>query len=195
MVKVEGKDQFVYNDDELAKFVEDAEKESGAEVEPKENGKVNGRDTSLGKGINLLEIYEAEEIEKLIKELEKFGLSAEDYEPVDPGAKGKEKAKAPFKLEGEEEALEFKSLRDILEHVRELGKKGMSIQRYKGLGEMNPQQLWDTTMDPDKRTLLKVTMEDAVEADEVFTILMGDAVEPRREFIEKHAPEVRFLDI
>jgi len=199
MVKVEGKDQFVYNDDELAKFVEDEEKESGVEVELKENGKGNGRDTSLGKGINLLEIYEAEEIEKLIKELEKFGLSAEDYEPVDldasSGTKGKEKVKNPFKLEGEEETLEFKSLRDILEHVRELGKKGMSIQRYKGLGEMNPQQLWDTTMDPDKRTLLKVTMEDAVEADEMFTILMGDAVEPRREFIEKHAPEVRFLDI
>ncbi|MDP2942955.1 MAG: toprim domain-containing protein, partial [Candidatus Omnitrophota bacterium] len=199
MVKVEGKDQFVYNDDELAKFVEDEEKKSSAEVELKENSKGSGRDTSLGKGINLLEIYEAEEIEKLIKELEKFGLSAEDYEPVDPDvssvAKGKEKAKAPFKLEGEEETLEFKSLRDILEYIRNLGKKGMSIQRYKGLGEMNPQQLWDTTMDPDKRTLLKVTMEDAVEADEMFTILMGDAVEPRREFIEKHAPEVRFLDI
>jgi DNA gyrase subunit B len=199
MVKVDGKHQFVYNDDELAKFVEDENNESSAEDEPKENGKTGGKDTSLGKGIDLLEIYEAEEIEKLLKELEKIGLSAEDYEPGDSeiirGAKGKDKAKAPFKLEGEEESFEFGSLRDILEHIRETGKKGMSIQRYKGLGEMNPQQLWDTTMDPDKRTLLKVTMEDAVEADEIFTILMGDAVEPRREFIEKHAPEVRFLDI
>ncbi len=193
MVKVEGKDQFIYNDDELAKFVEDEEKETGDEVEIKENG--NGKDSSIGKGINLLEIYEAEEIEKLVKELEKFDLSASDYEIVREESKSKEKAKPPFKLLGEETDLEFFSLKDILEYIRDLGKKGMSIQRYKGLGEMNPHQLWDTTMDPEKRTILKVMMEDAVEADEIFTILMGDAVEPRREFIEKHAPEVRFLDI
>lgn len=194
MVKVEGKDQFLYNDDELAKFVADEEKEAGGEVEIKENGKGEEKGVAPGKGINLLEIYEAEEIEKLIKELEKFEFSAEDYQA--PEVSVKEKPKAPFKLIGEEDkTIEFDSLRQILEYVRESGKKGMSIQRYKGLGEMNPQQLWDTTMDPEKRTLLKVAMEDAVKADDVFTILMGDAVEPRREFIEKHAHEVRFLDI
>jgi DNA gyrase subunit B len=83
----------------------------------------------------------------------------------------------------------------LLKYLIDEGKKGINIQRYKGLGEMNPEQLWQTTMHPDKRNLLKVTVEDAVESDEIFTILMGDEVEPRRDFIQNNALEVSMLDI
>jgi DNA gyrase subunit B len=89
----------------------------------------------------------------------------------------------------------LEDLRSLLKYLIEEGKKGISMQRYKGLGEMNPEQLWETTMNPEKRVLLQVNVEDAVESDEIFTILMGDQVEPRREFIQNNALEVSSLDI
>ena len=79
--------------------------------------------------------------------------------------------------------------------LKKVGKKGIRLQRYKGLGEMNPDQLWKTTMDPETRTVIQIKLEDAVEADRIFSVLMGDKVEPRRKFIEEHAKDVRNLDI
>jgi DNA gyrase subunit B len=101
----------------------------------------------------------------------------------------------PYKVVEGEKETPLNSKRGLLEYLRQQGEKGLSIQRYKGLGEMNPEQLWETTMSPEKRTLLQVTVEDAVEADTIFTILMGDKVEPRREFIQSNALQVRELDI
>ncbi len=155
-----------------------------------------------------VEIFEAEDIESIEKYLNKYDLSiAEFLKPeegpgftysADKNAKKtakKEGLKALFVIETEKEKKESFCLHEVLVFVREQASKGIQIQRYKGLGEMNPQQLWDTTMDPAQRTMLQVKLEDAVEADRTFSTLMGDAVEPRREFIETNAHEVRNLDI
>ena len=89
----------------------------------------------------------------------------------------------------------IRSLKGLAEEVKRNGRQGLAINRYKGLGEMNHDQLWDTTMDPEKRKMIQVKMEDAVEADRMFTLLMGDSVEPRRDYIEKYAAGVKDLDL
>jgi len=102
---------------------------------------------------------------------------------------------SPFTLTKKGETQRFEDRVEFFGAIMESSKNDISIQRYKGLGEMNPEQLWETTMDPEGRTLLQVRIEDAVETDEIFTVLMGDQVEPRREFIEKNALDVKNLDV
>jgi DNA gyrase subunit B len=103
--------------------------------------------------------------------------------------------KPPFTLHLGQRKAEATSYEELRLQIVELTKEGIQLQRFKGLGEMNPDQLWETTMNPMTRTLQLVGMEDMQAADDVFTMLMGDKVEPRREFIEKNAKEVRFLDV
>ncbi len=103
--------------------------------------------------------------------------------------------RAPYKLKAKGQEKSFQSTDELVKAILDTGKQGLSIQRYKGLGEMNPGQLWETTMNPEIRTLLRVTLEDLTGVDEIFTILMGDEVEPRRNFIQTHALEVRNLDV
>ena len=179
-VKVDGLPQFVYSDKELAAITAKEGKETERDV---------------------LHLYEAQEIDELILKIEKMGIEFGTYFnniiiPKADAVKGAEKKiKAVYRIVDSDDVKEVFSLKEALAYIREIAAKGMHIQRYKGLGEMNPQQLWDTTMDPEKRTILQVTLEDAVEADKMFTVLMGDQVEPRREFIENHAHQVKNLDI
>jgi len=185
MIKVDGETQFLYDDEELAKAASKMEKTLGKDVEMDE------------KALNTIEFYGARDMEKVIDKIEKLGFDIlkECAMAVNKKEKDKEKKKL-YKITSEEhDTKELNTLKECLDYVKEIAKKGLAIQRYKGLGEMNPGQLWETTMNPETRTLLKVAMEDAVEANDMFTVLMGDAVEPRRAFIEKHALEVRNLDI
>jgi DNA gyrase subunit B len=101
----------------------------------------------------------------------------------------------PYVVENGQEKAKLRSLKELSDFILETGKKGQDISRYKGLGEMNPEQLWETTMNPETRIFLQVRIEDAVEANDIFSTLMGDEVEPRRKFIEDNALTVKNLDI
>lgn len=134
----------------------------------------------------LKEIYAAEEIHKAVCGIENAGIKLEEYFTPHP---------AGYELTEEKESLSVKSLVNLVEEVKNIAKKGLEVQRYKGLGEMNPDQLWTTTMNPETRTLFRVRLEDASEAERLFSILMGNNVDPRKNFIDKHALDVRNLDV
>ncbi|MBF0512232.1 MAG: hypothetical protein HQL13_07910 [Candidatus Omnitrophica bacterium] len=163
VVKAANQDEYVFDDKELAEITK------------------NDTETQY------IEIFESEEIEPLQEKLDSLDIFLQDYrrtieEQVLLAKDKKERSKPKLELkplflvEDEKNKTELMSVEDILIYVRESAKKGMHTQRYKGLGEMNPQQLWDTTMDPQRRTLLRVDLEDAVEVDKTFAMLMGDEV-------------------
>jgi DNA gyrase subunit B len=160
------------------------EYEDAATVEDEEHGvklvrvtyNKNGRKRAVELGFDLVRTYEYTQLLDLHRHLREFDVP-------------------PFHLELEGVKETYESVQDLVGRVYESARHGLSIQRYKGLGEMNPGQLWSTTMNPETRRLLQVRVEDAAEADELFTVLMGDAVEPRRAFIEHNALEVVNLDV
>ncbi|MBN2143783.1 MAG: DNA topoisomerase (ATP-hydrolyzing) subunit B [Candidatus Aureabacteria bacterium] len=174
-----GEEFYFYSDQELASYVGHLKSDT---VDPGENISVDlseYKDQSHS-SLNIVEIHEAKELGECMLGLNKTGFL---------------KGTTCFIIQRGNERTEVHSIHAILKAVREAAKKGLNISRYKGLGEMNPDQLWETTMDPKKRTLLKVELKDAVEADKIFTVLMGDQVQPRKEFIERFALQVMNLDI
>ncbi len=145
-----------------------------------------------GESFHTQELHEVREINKGIAALDAFGLDANDLVPQIRVA-GREPA-IRLALGKHEDSTRLSDLRKLAGDIRKMGEKGMTITRFKGLGEMDPEELWETTLDPDKRTLMQIKLDDAVKADELFRTLMGEKVEPRRDFINKHALQVREID-
>jgi DNA gyrase subunit B len=188
IVEEAGEHVYVYDDVELAKI-------NAGKEEPE-----------------YIEVFESETLVELEKTLNGYELSLTDYfiirKQEELSVRGDKKAdkqkeatkktavlKPLYMIEEENDRHEFFGLREVLEYVRAQAQKGIYIQRYKGLGEMNPHQLWETTMDPEHRTILQISLDDAVAADSIFSMLMGDEVAPRREFIETNAHMVKELDV
>ncbi len=185
---------YVYSEEELEKLLAKLKRAKQKEKTPvkppvAENGEEEAPYVSV-KDIGELRLAESK-----LQKLEKSGINIKQLMEKQKSNKEQKKAQPLFKLEINGEKQEAFSIDQVVDKIKTAGRKGLNIQRYKGLGEMNPGQLWSTTMNPDNRMLLQVKIEDAARADQIFTILMGDQVEPRRRFIQKHAPEVKNLDI
>ncbi|MDD5597112.1 MAG: DNA topoisomerase (ATP-hydrolyzing) subunit B [Victivallaceae bacterium] len=187
---------YVYSDEEEAAYIEEAGKRvgTGDGVPGPDAGAQAGVETGddpfgeyqTSSAIDVITIFEADNCKGIIEELKAFEFKAEN---IYGGSECLFKVKAG----GREE--EIFSIGALFDAIKRNGRQGLHIQRYKGLGEMNAEQLWETTMDPATRKMITVTMEDAVEAERMFTLLMGDIVEPRRTYIEKYATTVKNLDI
>ncbi|MFA6291022.1 MAG: DNA topoisomerase (ATP-hydrolyzing) subunit B [Victivallales bacterium] len=189
---------YAYSDKEEADIIDAAEKrlvhhkeDEFFSLEPEiidEEGKIIQSKRELHPNIDVITIYESKACEDLASSLAKYDLDIRTLysgnEPIFEIIIGDDGKK-----------IELNSLIQLFEEIKRLGRQGLYIQRYKGLGEMNAEQLWETTMDPSQRKMIRVTMEDAVEAERIFTLLMGDEVDPRRDYIEKYAASVKDLDI
>jgi DNA gyrase subunit B len=183
--------EFLQDETARAKFIQDNGLDADLFEQPVGGVPKDAKPAAAPRRVTLHEIFESTEMAKILKVIAAVGLDIERFSPTEaarytitenPGQKS-------------EATTELKAPLEIVTQIRANGRKGLTIQRYKGLGEMNPKQLFETTMDPEKRRLLKVAVNDAAKADALFTLLMGDEVPPRRQFIEDNALNVQYLDV
>ena len=184
--------------EELDAFVAAEEQKRGEQLKVADAGgaaPADGKETdeeAVDDNLQIQDLHEVRSINDVLQDLKAYGVKLRDLVPA--GNRNGEPY-YPFVVANEDGEHQMSSLRDLLLTLRKMGERGLKITRFKGLGEMDPEELWETSMDKENRLLLQVTMEDAAAADEIFRVLMGDHVEPRREFIEKHALDVADLDV
>jgi DNA gyrase subunit B len=210
-VVVEGEEQFFHASDQRDAFlrdnklfVDDPEMGDGAAapapgglalVPPSSNGNGNGKQDPLRRLQKNQELHEVRDMEKVFSQLEGHGLSIDDYFLTQEESVSGEKLATKYALISEDKVHDVAGVAQVLPEIHRIGKSGMEVKRFKGLGEMNSEQLWETTLDPNVRILFRVTMQEAAEAERMFSVLMGEDVERRRQFIEDHALEVKNLDV
>jgi DNA gyrase subunit B len=179
---------FAYTDAELKKLREEVERRIGHQLEIFSGEEDDSEQESTARSaFRWVEIYSGSVLSNLVSSLVKKGFSVDQYEAGE--------ASLCDLIDTDGKKTPIYSLPGLLDSVRDMWRKGLTIQRYKGLGEMNPDQLYETTMNPDNRRLLKVVLEDSLTADDIFSVLMGEQVEPRRQFIQQNALNVRNLDV
>jgi DNA gyrase subunit B len=201
-VYIDGRDEWFTTREELDNFVAAQEKQSGGKINvdvglpstpqsqaPSAQPSTNGDERR--ERLRIVELHEVRTINTALADLDRLGFNIDSLIPQE--RTGEEAPRYTLRRGENETGLE--DLRGLPAAIRAAGEKGLQITRFKGLGEMNAEELRETTLDPANRTLLQVRMEDASSADDLFRVLMGDQVEPRREFIQKHALDVRNLDV
>ncbi len=197
---------FVYNEKEFAELAESEEAAYGEVEQVESQIMVSGNGQSAEHRIERTDLYECAPLEGLLRQLAEIGMPLEDLFAVRKRDLSGEPEPAKYVVLHGETAQDLENITQLPDAVRQFGKKGVALKRFKGLGEMNPEELWSTTMDPAKRTLLRVRITedatdaeqfevDAREADRIFSILMGENVEARRQFIETNALNVKRLDV
>jgi DNA gyrase subunit B len=200
LVEHQGTEDRLYTEKERQEYIaaHHLREETGEALEPgagtaADSGPAAGAGAAHGRPVREIELHEVKVLNKHLARLrDEFGLRAEVLLPREVTG---DEPPPRFLLQRDGESYPLLDLRTLVSTVRKIGEKGMKITRFKGLGEMDADQLWETTMDPARRTLLQVRLDDAAAANDLFATLMGDDVEPRREFIEKHALEVKNLDV
>jgi DNA gyrase subunit B len=195
-------DYFFWSEDEVDQFrqthqLNEADPDLDEVIGEQPGGSAQGHDA---RQVTRRELHEVRELERLFKRLSEFGLAMDDHFWQRREAVTGQQMPTRFELhtvdgKGNEQVVAVANLAEVEQTVLDVGKQGMDIKRFKGLGEMDAKELWETTMNPENRVLLRVTWDAASEAEHLFSVLMGEEVEPRRKYIEDHALEVKNLDV